>query len=409
MNRIQRTLRTVCCALATGAITILLAAAEVVAASRSLTAAAVTIPRGSSGEVRISLVSQGNENAVGFSVTFDPALLAYSSAAAGTGASGASLNVNDSQKHNGKVGVILALPAGQTLVPGSLELVRLAFAASAGSQTQTTAIAFGDTPVFREISDSQANVLDAVYEGAFVTLQGAAGSCTGPYDLIIPAAAHSNNQWQSDVDILNDGTGDAAVDIALLKQNQANASPLVHSIHIPPDQAARIVDILGAVLPATNAALGVRFCQGTPAVNSRFYNTAGPNGGTFGMWVPGLPASAAITPGTRGTFHLLSYSTASASGFRVNIGLANAQSSTAVAVIRLYGDDGAQIGQSITKTLRAFEQFQYTRLHQLVNSPSVAHGWATVEVTTPGARVHAYAMLIDNASNDPAFMPAELR
>ncbi len=255
----------------------------------------------------------------------------------------------------------------------------------------------------------------ASFDGASVGITGtravgpAGIGCSGPYNLVIPAAAHSNGQWQSDLDILNDGTGDAAVDVALLKQNQANTSPLVNSVAIPPGQVVRIIDILGTVLPATNAALGIRFCQGTPAVNSRFYNTATGGRGTYGMWVPGLPETAAVTAGMRGTFHLLTYSTTITTGFRVNIGLANALGSDATVVIRLYGDDGLQIGQEITKTLRAFEQVQYTKIHQVVSSPNVAHGWATVEVTTPGGKVHAYAMLIDNVSSDPIFMPVDLR
>lgn len=384
-----------------------LTAAQAGAAGRTIAAEDATIARGASGTVTISLAAQGDENALGFSVTFDPALLTYSSYAAGSGASGATINVNDAQKLTGKLGVVMALPTGQAFAAGTRELITLTFSAAAGTGTVTTPVAFGDTPVAREVSDAAANVLAAAYQGATVTLHAGAG-CSGRYDLIISAAAHSNSIWQSDVDLLNDGTGDAAVDIALLKQGQANPNPLIHSVEVPPGQSLRIVDILGAVLPAANAALGIRFCQGEVLANSRFYNI-GKGAGTFGMWVPGIPESAAITPGVRGTFHLLTYSTANTSGFRVNIGVANAQATSAAVVIRLFGDDGLQIGQAVTRTLRAFEQVQYTRIHQTVGSGSVEHGWATVEVTTPGAKVHAYAMLIDNKSGDPIYMPAELR
>jgi hypothetical protein len=375
--------------------------------TRTISAANATITRGATGEVKVSLAAQGDENALGFSVTFDPVLLTYTSFAAGSGTTGATVNLNESQKAAGKLGVVMALPAGQTFAAGTKELVKLTFAAAAGTSTVTTPVAFGDMPVAREISDATASVLIAAFQGATVTLQANEG-CSGPYDLIIPAAAHSNGVWQSDVDLLNDGTGDAKVDIALLKQGQANPNPLIHSVEVPPGQSVRIVDILGSVLPAANAALGIRFCQGEVLANSRFYNI-GKGAGTFGMWVPGLPESATVTPAIRGTFHLLTYATASTSGFRVNIGVANAQATSAAVVIRLYGDDGLQIGQAVTRTLRAFEQVQYTKIHQSVGSGNVDRGWATVEVTTPGAKVHAYAMLIDNKSSDPIYMPAELR
>lgn len=375
--------------------------------SRIVSAANAAWARGTQGEVGISLVAQGDENALGFSVTFDPALLTYASYTAGSGSGGATINVNDSQKLAGKLGVMMALPAGQPFAAGTAEILRLTFAAAAGSQTVTTPVGFGDTPVAREVSDATANVLAATYQGATATLQASAG-CSGAYDVIIPAAAHSNSVWQSDVDLLNDGTGDAAVDIALLKQGQANPNPLIHSVEVPPGQSVRIVDILGTVLPAANAALGIRFCQGEVLANSRFYNI-GKGAGTFGMWVPGLPQSATVTPGIKGTFHLLTYSTASTSGFRVNIGVANAQATSAAVLIRLYADDGVQIGAPVTRTLRAFEQVQYTKIHQTVGSGPVSRGWATVEVTTPGAKVHAYAMLIDNKSGDPIYMPTDLR
>src|SRR5207248_2931227 len=47
-----------------------------------------------SGTVSVNLEAQGNENALGFSVSFDPSKLTYVGASLGAGASGATLNVN---------------------------------------------------------------------------------------------------------------------------------------------------------------------------------------------------------------------------------------------------------------------------------------------------------------------------
>lgn len=235
----------------------------------------------------------------------------------------------------------------------------------------------------------------------------AGAGCSGLYNLIIPAAAHSNNQWQSDVDLLDRSHGHSRVDIALFKASQANLNPTVVNVLVPSERTARIVDILGSLLPASNAALGLRVCTGAVLANSRFYNVASKCGGTYGMWVPSMAESEAITRSNTGVFHHLSYSPVPTTGFRVNIGFANASAFNVTVVITLYGDDGALLG-TITKMLRAYEHFQYTRIHQLVSAPAVTHGWATVTVLTAGGKLHAYAMLIDNVSLDPLYMPAKL-
>ena len=239
------------------------------------------------------------------------------------------------------------------------------------------------------------------------TITVLAPSCTGAYHLIIPAAAHSNNQWQSDLDFYNVGATAASVDIALLKPGQANFSPSAMNVAVPPGQSVRIPDILGAQLPAANAALGIRFCAGSALVNSRFYNIGTAKSGTFGAIVPALPPSAAITPTTRGVFHHLTYSPDPKSGYRVNLGFANASSFSVSVTVRLYGDDGALLG---TKSLsvRAFEQSRLDKIHQTLATGPVSHGAATVEVNTPNALLHAYVLLIDNLSGDPAFMGVEL-
>jgi PKD repeat protein len=239
-----------------------------------------------------------------------------------------------------------------------------------------------------------------------ITVLGPA--CTGAYNLIIPAAAHSNNAWQSDLDLYNVGAVPASVDIALLKPGQANLSPAAMNVAVLPGQTLRIPDILGAMLPAANAALGIRFCSGAALVNSRFYNIGTPKTGTFGAIVPALPPSAAITPTTRGVFHHLTYSPDPRAGYRVNLGFANASPFSVSVTVRLYGDDSALIG---TKTLsvRAYEQSRLDKIHQTLATGPVTHGAMTVEVNTPpGALLHAYALLIDNLSGDPAFMAAEL-
>jgi len=264
--------------------------------------------------------------------------------------------------------------------------------------------AFATAGIYEWTLTVTANGTTCVQSGSITVL---GPSCAGAYDLIISAAAHSNNAWQSDIDLYNIGAEPASVDIALLKPGQANLSPPAMNVAVLPGVPLRIPDILGSYLPAANAALGIRFCAGAALVNSRLYNIGTAKSGTFGTIVPALPPAAAITPSTRGVFHHLSYSPDPKAGHRVNLGFASASPFPISVTVRLYGDDGGLIG---TKTLsvRAYEQSRLDSIHKTLGTGPVEHGALTVEVNTPNASLHAYALLIDNRSGDPAFMQVEL-
>ncbi len=239
----------------------------------------------------------------------------------------------------------------------------------------------------------------------------ATATCSGAYQRIIAAAANTGGanatKWQTDVDLLNRGAAQATVDIALLKANQANPAPLVESLVVPAGKTLRLTNVLGTLLPAANAGLGLRVCSGEVHANSRFYNVGSAAGKVYGMYVPAMAPAEAVTPCHPGVFHHLSYSPNAAVGQRVNIGATNATGIATTWVIKLYGDTGTLIGTQ-TATLAAYEHRQYTNIHKLLGTPAVTGGWASVEVTTPGGVIHPYAMRIENVGGDPVYMPAEL-
>src|SRR5205823_4426317 len=86
------------------------------------------LPAGQSSSVSIEFDAQGNENAFGFSLVFDPAQLSFVSAEKSNEASGGTLNVNKLEATAGRVGLALALPAGSTFASGRHQLVVLTFA-----------------------------------------------------------------------------------------------------------------------------------------------------------------------------------------------------------------------------------------------------------------------------------------
>ena len=123
---------------------------------------------GSSVEIPLILDAVGDENALGFSVQFNPESLVFREAALGSAGTGASLHFNVAQADKGSVGVALARNAGETFPAGELELVLLSFDTTASAGLIN--IGFADFPVVREISDALARELPVIYTGATIVL-----------------------------------------------------------------------------------------------------------------------------------------------------------------------------------------------------------------------------------------------
>jgi hypothetical protein len=123
--------------------------------------------------VPIVLLANGNENALGFSLNFDPTLLSYSSINLGTGATGASLLLNSLQTANGVLGVALSLPTGTSFVAGTQEVVEVTFVTAALTNAAVAQLSFGDKPTGRQLSDPLADALAANFIGGTVSIPAA--------------------------------------------------------------------------------------------------------------------------------------------------------------------------------------------------------------------------------------------
>jgi hypothetical protein len=144
--------------------------------------------------VSVILDAQGNEGAVGFSLSFDSSMLQFAGATIGSGAPGASMNVNSAQAANGAIGVALLMPIGQSFAAGSQECVRLSFV-PIGYSSGTSNLSFTDSPVIRDVADTTANSLVVNYVNSSLAVTGLVPSLkisedgTGNFTLTWPAGA----------------------------------------------------------------------------------------------------------------------------------------------------------------------------------------------------------------------------
>jgi hypothetical protein len=138
-------------------------------------AAPAEFKRGRMGSIVLELDAQGSENALGFTLEFDPAALRFVSARLGEDAAGTALQLNANQAANGRVGIALALPAGQSLASGTRKILTLTFIALVREGGDSTAIRFGDELVGRGVADANAGALRTRFVDGSITFTGARG------------------------------------------------------------------------------------------------------------------------------------------------------------------------------------------------------------------------------------------
>jgi hypothetical protein len=141
--------------------------------TRVLKAMANSAVQGLNLVVPILLDAQGNENAVGFSLNFDPAAFDYVGTVKGSAVpNNGSIQINANQAASGRLGVAVALSTGQTFATGSAEIARVTLRTKT-SEPGSYQIAFGSVPSTIGVSDALANELPAVPVAAAVAVNPA--------------------------------------------------------------------------------------------------------------------------------------------------------------------------------------------------------------------------------------------
>jgi uncharacterized protein (TIGR03437 family) len=126
--------------------------------------------RGGEVTVGVELDAQGSENAVGFSLGYNPAELGYVGVALGADAGTGVVNVNETQASSGRIGLALALPFGQSFPAGTKKILTLRFSIPSGGTLDSIPIAVGDAPVRKELVSANADTLDASFTGGSIVV-----------------------------------------------------------------------------------------------------------------------------------------------------------------------------------------------------------------------------------------------
>jgi uncharacterized protein (TIGR03437 family) len=121
--------------------------------------------------VPVELISMGTENALGMTLAFDPNKLSNPNAVLGNDAQTALLLLNPTQIASGRIGIGLALPAGQKFTAGMRQILLITFNVNPAALGTKTPIGFASSPVQLEISDPDGNLIDQrIFVGDEVTI-----------------------------------------------------------------------------------------------------------------------------------------------------------------------------------------------------------------------------------------------
>lgn len=138
---------------------------------RRLEAGSVRVQPSAVASVPIRLHAAGDENTAGFTVVMDPTRVRFLGAHRGSGLNNDStLILNTNQTSRGRLGVLLARPAGTQFTAGAHEVLRVDVELL-GAQPAT--LGFGDTVVRSEIVSKDARVLATTYVSSQLALDAA--------------------------------------------------------------------------------------------------------------------------------------------------------------------------------------------------------------------------------------------
>lgn len=143
--------------------------------------------RGQNGTITIDLTAVGGadpENTIGFSMMFDPTQLVFISATLGSGATGASLTLNQSLLSSGLIGFAIAKSPGSGFPAGTHQILVITMLALATGNASLTGTALADAPITRELVSANVETLPANW------INGTAGITTDCVYTISPAVRH---------------------------------------------------------------------------------------------------------------------------------------------------------------------------------------------------------------------------
>jgi hypothetical protein len=210
-----------------------------------------------------------------------------------------------------------------------------------------------------------------------------------------PGAAGTS--WRSDLVLANPGP--SAADVTLTFRPAGGVSTA--TVSLPAGSTSEWDDVLLSLLGVTGAASGALEIASSEPITASVRTFNADPGGTYGQFFPAVDGAAGLTPARSGILPHLKRDANS----RTNMGFLNLADQTANVRVTVFGATGEQLGQPILRNVPARQWIQINDVIGHTGDTTAALAWATVEVTSPGTSVWAYASVISSDSGDPITVP----
>ena len=226
---------------------------------------------------------------------------------------------------------------------------------------------------------------------------------------VLPGIADLNNgaaNFHSDIRIFNGGPTTARATLTYFPQSNVAGAKTVAPITIAPGQVKALDNVLPSVFTTSNSGGSILITTDEPSslvATGRTYSIAS-NGGTFGLFAPSASPSDGVGAADRGLEVLQLEQSAN---FRSNLGLAELTGKPVHVRISLVVPD-ATVAPVVDLDLAGNEFRQLgSVIASLLPGKSVYNARMTVRVVSGEGRITAYGSVIDNATQDPTFVPAQ--
>jgi hypothetical protein len=144
---------------------------EVASGARTISVVSTTAQAGTQVNVSVEIDSQGDEAAMSFALSWDPAIFSNPVATLGSGApTGASLGLNVSQVEQGRLGVLVdaALPFGVS--PPGRQVINLRLNVAADAPAGPSLITFVSSPTPLSVGNISGSLLETAFQVGTVTV-----------------------------------------------------------------------------------------------------------------------------------------------------------------------------------------------------------------------------------------------
>ena len=244
---------------------------------------------------------------------------------------------------------------------------------------------------------------------AIATLTAAAAFAApgGHLEGYVPVAAHGpgdqGSQWSTDLWIYRQ---DATVlHLWFNPSGQDNTSR--QSVVVPLTSAETFLpDVVATTFHTTGSGSLHYMADGPVVVVSRTW-TPGPQGGTYGQTIYGIPVPEASTP-QAGQAGALRVQLNRSAGFRANFGVVNVSGNALTVQVDVYTADGqpAPGTSSFAISLQPYDMKQLNKILSGVTAPDGAPLVVRAAVSSGSGGILAYASQVDDVTNSGSYQAA---